>query len=274
MQWMWHDSCHISCDMTRSYVMSHGSSYVMTHSYASDLMYDMTWWKIYEGVMTHSYASAYEWVMTHDDPWLMTYDDPWQTWCMTWHDERYLKVWDWRCLLSTSPGVRVTLMSRSSRHTHVTLHMNESCHITYEWVMSHYIWMSHVTPHEWVMSHGIWRCGIGAIVCQHRLEFASHSCHTTHEWVMSHHIWMSHVTLHINDSFIHAWLRCGIGAIVCQHRLDHHLFIIGLENFRGSCQRKRGLFYRSLFTHVRLFSHLFENCAIVSVGLENFWDSC
>jgi len=58
---------------------------------------------------------------------------------------------------------------------HVSL-MNESCHTTYEWGMSHHIWMRHVTPHM------------------------NESCHTTYEWVLSHHIWMKHVTPHMNEA--------------------------------------------------------------------------
>ena len=80
--------------------------------------------------------------------------------------------------------------------SHVT-RMNESCY-TYEWVMSHVVWMSHVArmnkschTYAWAVSHAWMR----------HVTSMNQTCHT-YEWVMSH-VWMGY--LHTHES-CHAWV--------------------------------------------------------------------
>jgi len=91
--------------------------------------------------------------------------------------------------------------------------MNESClictsHITYEWVMSSYMWMRDVS-NEWVMSHEWVMSRMNEFACLIWMWLMVMD--PRYEWVMSHmnescHIWMSHVTFewvmsHMNESF-------------------------------------------------------------------------
>ena len=80
---------------------------------------------------------------------------------------------------------------------HVT-HANEPC-LTYEWVMSQYVW---VMAHIW-MSHGT------------HMNQPRH----TYEWLMSH-IWMSHGT-HMNES-----------CHTCECVIGHNGFYL---HFEGEC---------------------------------------
>ena len=143
--WKHHDSPIASSSLSRKPMhMPHSNVWVMSHIdvschiWMSHVMYEWVVSRMNESCHVwrshvHMKESCHLWMSRVTYEWVMTSIAAWSLSRKPMH-MRHLNVW-------------VMFHMNASCHTwtHVTSPLDESCHVTFGWVMSCHLWMSHVT---------------------------------------------------------------------------------------------------------------------------------